>query len=255
MISGDGDGGGGDGGGGEGGGDGGGGEGGGDGGGGEGGGDHPMVDGSEEVELRREEAERLASMKWETNLRGKTTRFAGVGTAGRRAARAMFEKALIVMCETDHPLYVEAFNLFGGISGTFIVGGLTIYNAGARTQSRLREFSNRGSLKTAAKCATFRRSILSSAARHREALLRTPGGGVLNVMRFEFKVWLRGAVEGSKVVDEDMIMKDVHEVLKAITDVIIVGKIGISIVYLKVSEVAAALDQVRCAVGVNEGGE
>ena len=68
-------------------------------------------------------------------------------------------------------------------------------------------------------------------------------------------MWLRGAVEGSKVVDEDMIMKDVHEVLKAITDVIIVGKIGIRIVYLKVSEVAAALDQVRCAVGVNEGGE
>ena len=233
MISGDGDGGGGDGGGGEGG---------GDRGGGEGGGDHPMVDGSEEVELRREEAERLASMKWETNLRGKTTRFAGVGTAGRGAARAMFEKALIVMCETDHPLYVEAFNLFGGISGTFIVGGLTIYNAGARTQSRFREFSNRGSLKSALKCASFRRSILLSAARHREALLRTPGGGVLNVMRWEYKVWLRGAVEGS-------IMKDVHEVLKAITDVIIVGKIGIRIVYLKVSEVAAALDQVRCAVG------
>jgi len=222
-----------------------GGDGGGDGGGGEG--DHAMDnDGGERA---AEEADRLASLMWETRRRGKTTRFAGVGTAGRAAARAMVEEALDVMCDMDHPLSIQASRLFDGESGRFIVGGITIYNAGARTQSRLREFSNRGSLKTAAKCATFRRSILSSAARHREALLRTPGGGVLNVMRFEFKVWLRGAVEGSEVVDEDMIMKDVHVVLKAITDVIILRNIGIRIVYLQVSEVVGALRQVGCAIG------
>ena len=68
-------------------------------------------------------------------------------------------------------------------------------------------------------------------------------------MRFEFKVWLRGAVEGSEVVDEDMIMKDVHVVLKAITDVIILRNIGIRIVYLQVSEVVGALRQVGCAIG------